>query len=71
MVDGRAVALPAPQGVVGGVLVALGKRGVVEDAVDKRLDGAAEGDDHVADVDELRGHLADEVDAQQLAAVWA
>ena len=63
------VAVEAADAVEGGDLVALGEGGVVEDGVDEVLDGAAEGHDGLADVDEFCGAFADDVDAEDLAGV--
>src|SRR5687768_7177567 len=49
------------QPVVRGVLVCLAERGVVEDGLDEVVDRAAEGQAGLADVDELGGHLAQDV----------
>src|SRR5262249_30726115 len=59
--------------LVGGVerrdLVALGERRVVEDRLQEVVEPAAEADDRLTNVDQLRRSAADGVDAQQLAAV--
>src|SRR5687767_7910348 len=55
------------EAVVGGVLVGVGERRVIEDHVDEQIDRAAELDGGLADVHELAGALADHVDADDLA----
>lgn len=55
--------------VQGGDFVALGEGGVVEDCVDEVVQGAAEGQDGLAYVDEFCGLGADDVNAQQLPGV--
>lgn len=55
--------------VEGGDFVALSEGGVVEDGVDEVVEGAAEGQDGLAYVNELCGLGADDVDAQQLPRV--
>ena len=50
-------------------LVRLGEGGEVEDVVDEVVDGAAEGHDGLADVDQLRGAGADGVDAEDVVGV--
>src|SRR5438876_1046751 len=55
----------AIQAVQRGHLVGLRERRVVEDVVDEVVDGPAEGEDRLADVHELRGLLADDVDATE------
>src|SRR5438876_991332 len=55
----------AIQAVQRGHLVGLRERRVVEDVVDEVVDGPAEGEDRLADMHELRGLLADDVDATE------
>src|SRR5882757_8507409 len=48
-------------------LVTLGERGIVEDRIDEVIERAAEHHNGLADVQELAGAFADDVDAKQMA----
>ena len=52
--------------VQGGNFVALGEGGVVEDGVDEVVQGAAEGQDGLAYVNELSGLGADDVECRAM-----
>ena len=72
----RSTALEAPaseplEAVIGGVLVDLCAGRDVERRVDEAVDRLARVQDRLADMDELGGLLADDVDAQQAAVVAA
>ena len=54
----------AVEAVEGGYLITLGKRGVVEDGIDEIIELAAKRHDRLADVHELAGTFADDVDAK-------
>src|SRR5439155_2715260 len=66
---GRVGLDPASERVVGRVFVQLGERWVVEDHLDQGLYGAAQKDQRLAEVDELRRLLADAMAADQATRV--
>src|SRR6266481_3732743 len=51
--------------IVGGVFVKFAERGIVENLLDKFVDGEAIVENHHADVDEFGGVFADDADADE------
>src|SRR5215469_8670248 len=63
------VPMQTPETVERRRLVTLGQGGVVENRLDKVVDGASQGHDRLADVHQFAGSFADDVYAQNLARV--
>src|SRR2546427_9772827 len=61
------VASEIAEAVVGGVFVEFAERRIVENLLDKFVDGEAVVEDHHADVDELGGVFADDADAEKFS----